>query len=90
VIYFWTECTEGSIPGGRRGGGQPEHPTLKNNTETFLQASEDICVQVNVRKAFSLALFKSVVSRTNCAGSCYKTAVSFCTGFCVVSDLVNE
>jgi hypothetical protein len=54
------------------GGSQPEHHTIKNNTEPFLQASEDICLQVNVSKASSLALFISVTNHTNCTGGCYK------------------
>jgi hypothetical protein len=56
---------------GEGGGGQPEHHTIKNNTETFPQVNEDICLQVNVRKAFSLALLKLVISHTNCTGGCY-------------------
>jgi len=65
-MYLWIHSW------GKGGGGQPEHHTIKNNTETFIQASKDICLQVNVSATFSLALFRSVISHTNCAGGCYK------------------
>jgi hypothetical protein len=41
--------------GGMRSARAP------HNEETFLHASEDVCLKVNVNKAFSLSLFKTVI-----------------------------